>query len=94
MIQTLLKQTLRQNQDFGRLTNSLLICAERMLLIGTIQNYSPIKMDLSVPKAGNHLTVKHPHRGSLSIYSHFDSILNEDKLKCYHYKSFQPLSVF
>ena len=84
MIPTLLKQRLRQNPTILKVGR-----AERMLLTGAMTTNTPTKMNLLVPKAGNHLTIRHSKKVSLSIYSNFDSTLNGDQLKCNSYKSFK-----
>ena len=65
---------------------SLWICAERMLLTGALPTTLPTSVSTK------HWELYHYQaftRVSLSIYSHFDSILNEDQLKCTSYKSFK-----
>ena len=51
MISSLFKPGLRQNQHFGRIAS--------MCLTGEMPTSSPTMMEPSVPKGGNHLTIRH-----------------------------------
>ena len=77
IIPTPLKQRLRQNQDFVRLASKLLdLCRENAQIYQQrwIHQYERLYQAF--------------RRVSLSVYSHFDRILNEDQLKYNSYKSF------
>ena len=91
MIPTLSKQRLIQNQDFGRLANKWLDqCRESALDWCNANKFT--NKDGSVRTKGWESSHYQAFtRVTLSIYSHFDSILNEDKLKCNSYKSFRQL---
>ena len=82
MIPTLLKQGLRQNQDFGRLASkSLDQCRENALDWCNANKFT--NKDGSVSTKGWESSHYQAFtRAFLAIYSCFDSILNEDQLKC------------
>ena len=99
MIPTLLKQRLRQNYHFGRLASifrSMQIYAdlwsENALDWCNANKFTNKDQSVSA-KCMESSQYQVFTRVCLSIYSHFDIILNEDQLKCNSYKSFKQLSV-
>ena len=81
-IPTLLKQRLRHNQNFGRLTSkSLKKCRENALEWCNASKVTS-KHGWVSTKGWESSHYQAFRRASLSIYSHFDSTLNEDQLKC------------
>ena len=93
MIPSLLKQRLKQNQDFGRLASkSWDQCRGNAFDCCNANEFT--NKDGSVSTKGRESSHYQAFtRVSLSINSHFDSILNEDQLKCNSYESFKLLSL-
>ena len=93
MIQSLLKKWLRQNQHFGRLAKMFLDRCRENVLDCCNANTLNIKDGTISAKGWESSHYQALTRFFLPIYSHFDSILNEDQLHSNSYKSFKQLSV-
>ena len=91
-MQKLLKQRLRQNQHFGRsASKSLELCRENDLDCCNANKFTN-KHGSVITKSWESSHYQVFTRVSFSVYGHFDSILNDDQLKCNSYKSFKQFS--
>ena len=92
MIPTLLKQRLKQNYHFVRLASmSSDLCKENAIDWNNANKFTNKDWSVSA-KDMQSSQYQAFTRICLSIYSHFDIILNEVQLKCNSYKSFKQLS--
>ena len=90
----LLLPGLRQNKQFRRISSMCLdLCRENDLDWFNSKEFTNKDAEPSVPKAGNQFYYQVFISISIPIYSHFDSILNEDQLQSNSYKSFKQLPV-